>query len=159
MRAGNGTLATKVVNTMTSAIIPGSVYITSVNDDTVGAGNSPLFTPAAAAGDWGGIDFRGDLDAVFLVGKPHAPAVSKLLEAEGVRPVSFQRVDAFTAMAVSMSTVWRNLGVMLPWGAVVVFLGAISILTGLALMILVFPLLGHSTWHAYREICESQSPS
>ncbi|NND98449.1 MAG: peptidase, partial [Pirellulaceae bacterium] len=44
-------------------IIPGSVFLTSVNDDTVGAGNSPTFTPAPAAGDWGGIDFRGDLDS------------------------------------------------------------------------------------------------
>ncbi|NNE00726.1 MAG: hypothetical protein HKN47_25705, partial [Pirellulaceae bacterium] len=43
-------------------IIPGSVFITSVNDDTVGMGNSSGFTPEARAGDWGGIDFRGDLD-------------------------------------------------------------------------------------------------
>ncbi|MCG8649021.1 MAG: cyclic nucleotide-binding protein, partial [Pirellulales bacterium] len=46
----------------TNAVIPGSVYLTSFNDDTLGAGNSPLFTPPADAGDWGGIDFRGDLD-------------------------------------------------------------------------------------------------
>ncbi len=46
----------------TNAIIPGSVYLTSFNDDTIGAGNSPVFTPTAGAGDWGGIDFRGDLD-------------------------------------------------------------------------------------------------
>ncbi len=45
-----------------NAVIPGSVYLTSVNDDTVGAGNSPTFTPAALAGDWGGIDFQGGLD-------------------------------------------------------------------------------------------------
>ncbi len=45
-----------------NAIIPGSVYLTSFNDDTLGAGNSPTFTPPADAGDWGGIDFRGDLD-------------------------------------------------------------------------------------------------
>ena len=31
-----------------------------------------------------------------------------------------QRTDVFTAMAISMSTVWHNLGVMLPWGAVIV---------------------------------------
>ncbi len=47
----------------TNAIIPGSVYLTSINDDTLGAGNTPTFTPQASAGDWGGIDFRGDLDA------------------------------------------------------------------------------------------------
>lgn len=46
----------------TNAIIPGSVFLTSVNDDTLGKANSPVFTPVASAGDWGGIDFRGDLD-------------------------------------------------------------------------------------------------
>ncbi len=65
-----------------------------------------------------------------------------------------QRTDVFTAMAISMSTVWRNLGVMLPWGAMVVALGALTLASGLTLMILVFPLLGHATWHAYREICD-----
>ena len=65
-----------------------------------------------------------------------------------------QRTDVFTAMAISMSTVWRNLGVMLPWGAVIVALGALCVASGLLLMILVFPLLGHATWHAYREICD-----
>ena len=45
------------------AIIPGSVFFTSINDDSIGGGNAPAFTPAPVAGDWGGIDFRGDLDA------------------------------------------------------------------------------------------------
>lgn len=65
-----------------------------------------------------------------------------------------QRTDVVTAMAISMSTVWRHLGVMLPWGAVVVALGALTLASGLTLIILVFPLLGHATWHAYREICD-----
>ena len=43
-------------------VIPGSVYFTSVNDDTVGTGNTARFTPEAQPGDWGGIHFRGDLD-------------------------------------------------------------------------------------------------
>lgn len=44
-------------------LISGSVIFTSYNDDTVGSGNTPTFTPTAQAGDWGGIDFRGDIDA------------------------------------------------------------------------------------------------
>ncbi len=46
----------------TNALIPGSVIFTSVNDRTVGIGNAPAFTPTPQPGDWGGIDFRGDLD-------------------------------------------------------------------------------------------------
>ena len=45
-----------------NAIIPGSVFFTSINDDSVGAGNVGQFTPSPSPGDWGGIDFRGDLD-------------------------------------------------------------------------------------------------
>ncbi|MEM9589364.1 MAG: peptidase, partial [Planctomycetota bacterium] len=50
------------VRDATGAIVEGSVYFTSLNDDTLGAGNDIGFTPAPQAGDWGGIDFRGDLD-------------------------------------------------------------------------------------------------
>jgi uncharacterized membrane protein len=65
-----------------------------------------------------------------------------------------QKTDVFTAMAISLSTVWRHLGVMLPWGLTVVVLGALTLLTGLTLMIIIFPLLGHATWHVYRDICD-----
>ena len=44
-------------------LIPGSVILTSINDDSVGAGNTPTFTPAPFPGDWGGLDFQGVLDA------------------------------------------------------------------------------------------------
>ncbi|QDV65530.1 Dockerin type I repeat protein [Crateriforma conspicua] len=44
-------------------IIPGNVIFTSINDDTVGSGNTSAFTPDARPGDWGGIDLRGDLDS------------------------------------------------------------------------------------------------
>lgn len=43
-----------------NAIIPGSVFITSINDNSVGNGNTTGTAPMA--GDWGGIDFRGDID-------------------------------------------------------------------------------------------------
>ncbi|MGI9471458.1 MAG: GEVED domain-containing protein [Rubripirellula sp.] len=45
-----------------NSIIPGSVFLTSINDDSIGSGNTSSFGPDAKAGDWGGVDFRGDLD-------------------------------------------------------------------------------------------------
>lgn len=65
-----------------------------------------------------------------------------------------RRTDVFTAMAISLSTVWRQLGTMLPWAAVITLLGAINFLSGFLSMVVVFPLLGHATWHAYREACD-----
>jgi uncharacterized membrane protein len=59
-------------------------------------------------------------------------------------------VDALTAMGTSMALVWGNLPVMLTWGAIVLALFLVSLATGLIGMIVVFPVLGHGTWHAYR---------
>lgn len=61
-----------------------------------------------------------------------------------------ERVDALTAMGTSMALVWGNLPVMLTWGAIVLALFLVSLATGLIGMIVVFPVLGHGTWHAYR---------
>jgi len=61
-----------------------------------------------------------------------------------------ERVDAFTAMGTSTALVWNNLPTMLTWGAIVLALFLIGVATGLLGLIVVFPLLGHATWHAYR---------
>lgn len=60
-----------------------------------------------------------------------------------------ERTDALTAMGQSMAMVWNNLPVMLVWALIVVSLFALSAATGLIGLILVFPLLGHATWHAF----------
>ena len=61
-----------------------------------------------------------------------------------------RRVDALTAMGTSMKLVWNNLPTMIAWGAMVLVLFAACVATGLVGMIVIFPLLGHATWHAYR---------
>lgn len=61
-------------------------------------------------------------------------------------------VDALTAMGRSLALVWHNLPVMLVWGALVLALFLVCLLTGLLGLIVVYPLLGHGTWHAYRAL-------
>ncbi len=63
-----------------------------------------------------------------------------------------ERIDAFTAMGTSISMVFRNLPVMLMWGAIVLTLFVICVVTGLVGLVVIFPLLGHATWHSYRAI-------
>lgn len=63
-----------------------------------------------------------------------------------------ERTDAFTAMGMSISRVWNNRPVMIVWGAIVVALTAAGLLTAMVGLIVVFPLLGHATWHAYKAI-------
>jgi len=57
--------------------------------------------------------------------------------------------DALTAMGTSLVLVWHNLRVMLAWAAIVAVLFAISVALGLLPLIIVFPVLGHGTWHSY----------
>ena len=66
-----------------------------------------------------------------------------------------QEVDSFTAMGRSFVAVNRNFWVMIHWAAIIVFLTVLSFCTLLIAMIVVFPVLGHATWHAYDEIFHS----
>lgn len=61
-----------------------------------------------------------------------------------------RKVDALTAMGTSVALVWNNLWPMLAWGAIVLALFLVCVATALVGLIIVFPLLGHATWHAYR---------
>jgi uncharacterized membrane protein len=60
--------------------------------------------------------------------------------------------DAFTAMALSLSFVTNNMPATLIWAALVVGLVLVSIVTGLLGLVIIFPLLGHATWHAYTAV-------
>ena len=70
-----------------------------------------------------------------------------------------ERTDALTAMGISLTLVWNNLQVMLVWGVIVVGLFAVCLLTGFLGLIVIFPVLGHATWHAYRSIRVSRGES
>jgi len=63
-----------------------------------------------------------------------------------------QRTDALTAMGSSLALVWNNLPAMLTWAAIMLVLVLFSVATGLLGLIVVFPVLGHGTWHAYRSV-------
>ena len=63
-----------------------------------------------------------------------------------------EETDAMSALGISMAIVWNNLRVMLAWGAIVVVLFLASVVTVGVALIIVFPVLGHGTWHAYRAL-------
>lgn len=65
-----------------------------------------------------------------------------------------EKTDALSALGISMAMVWSNLTVMLAWGAIVLILFLLSVGTGFLGLIIVFPVLGHATWHAYRALRE-----
>jgi uncharacterized membrane protein len=61
-----------------------------------------------------------------------------------------RRVDAVTAVVTSVNAVLRNKGPMLIWAGVIVASVIVGALTAWLGFLLILPLLGHATWHAYR---------
>lgn len=68
-----------------------------------------------------------------------------------------RKVDALTAMGTSMALVWNNLAPMIVWGAIVLALFTLCAATCLIGLIIIFPWLGHATWHAYRAVSDTQA--
>jgi len=61
-------------------------------------------------------------------------------------------VDVLTAIWISAQTVIHHPGPMLLWAWLIAVLTAIGLATMFLGLIVVFPLIGHATWHAYRTI-------
>jgi uncharacterized membrane protein len=60
-----------------------------------------------------------------------------------------RHVDVITASGISIQTVIRHPGPMLLWAWLIAVLVAVGFLTFGVGLIVVFPLLGYATWHAY----------
>jgi uncharacterized membrane protein len=63
--------------------------------------------------------------------------------------------DAITSALTSVVAVVQNKGVMMLWAALIVGLVLIGFATAYLGLAIVLPLIGHATWHAYRETVRS----
>ena len=61
-----------------------------------------------------------------------------------------RETDAITAGLTSLRLVLAQPGVMLLWGALIVLLTVLAMLPWFAGLVVVGPILGHASWHAYR---------
>ena len=61
-------------------------------------------------------------------------------------------IDAVTAVLTSIRAVRENFWAMLLWGWIVALLTAFGIATWFLGLAVIFPLLGHATWHAQRAL-------
>ncbi len=66
-----------------------------------------------------------------------------------------RKTDAITAVITSANAVLRNKTTMLVWGSLIVGLVVIGFLTLFFGLILILPLIGHATWHAYRDTIDA----
>jgi uncharacterized membrane protein len=58
----------------------------------------------------------------------------------------------------SINAVLNNKGVMVLWGAIIVAAVALGFLTAFLGLAVLLPLIGHATWHGYRETIEEPMP-
>jgi uncharacterized membrane protein len=79
----------------------------------------------------------------FLVFAVSAISVPMLMDRE---------IDFVTAIVASVDAVKRNLGPMLLWAWLIALLVGFGLTTLFVGLIVVFPLIGHATWHAYEEL-------
>ncbi len=66
-----------------------------------------------------------------------------------------RRVDTVTAVVTSVNAVLRNKPAMLVWAMLIVGCVLLGVATAYLAYIVLLPLLGHATWHAYRRTIDA----
>jgi uncharacterized membrane protein len=70
-----------------------------------------------------------------------------------------REVDAVSAGLTSIRACLENPGVMLQWSIIIALAILLSMLPGLLGLLIVGPVIGHATWHAYRDIVPRNDPN
>lgn len=66
-------------------------------------------------------------------------------------------VDMVTALSTSIQAVGRNPITMVVWATFIMIVTGIALATLMVGFIVVIPLVGHATWHAYRDIVDASA--
>ncbi|MFI4981235.1 MAG: DUF2189 domain-containing protein [Nevskiales bacterium] len=94
---------------------------------------------------------RSQVEAYFAVGGSLA-AVVFLLSVVTVPLIIDQQATAGQAMWASIRAVFSNIPAMMLWSALILVLTIIGYAPLLGGLLIVSPILGHATWHAYRDL-------
>ncbi len=81
-------------------------------------------------------------------------AVVFTLSAIAIPMLMDRDIDPITAAMTSLKAASVNPGAMIVWAALVVLLTMLGFATLMLGMIILLPLLGHASWHAYRDMVE-----
>lgn len=90
--------------------------------------------------------------AAYLVVGAILATVVFALSVTAVPMLMDRKVDIVTAAMASLRAVAVNPAAMALWAAIIVGLVAVGFATMMVGMVILLPLLGHATWHAYREL-------
>ena len=112
-----------------------------------------IFFPAGAV-------MSGDMDLLLFFGIGSAvgavfAVLTFCISAVSLPMIMDRRTDLVTAIVTSVNAVLRNRKVMLWWAAIILAGLLFSAVTGFLALAVVFPVIGHATWHAYRETIDA----
>ncbi len=68
-----------------------------------------------------------------------------------------RQVDTVTAVVTSVNATLRNKVTMAVWIMLIVCCTALGFATAFIGMVVLFPLMGHATWHSYRETIDASA--
>lgn len=111
-----------------------------------------VFFPMNARPHW------TELAAFFAIGSAVGSifaALTFVFSAFSLPMICDRETDAVTAIVTSINAVLRNKSAMAVWVLLIVGLTAIGFATALIGLAVVVPLLGYSTWHAYKETIDA----
>ena len=69
-----------------------------------------------------------------------------------------RKIDCFSAMGLSFNATTHNFRLMIAWAAIVCAAIFVGLITGLVGLIIIFPVLGFATWHAYCDLFKGDRP-
>jgi uncharacterized membrane protein len=105
---------------------------------------------------------------VFLSGDNNAFALASIavgfllawvayaISAISVPMLMDRKVDGFTAIRTSVKAVTQNWAPMTLWAILIVFFIGLGIATFYVGLAIAMPLVGHATWHAYRDVVPAE---
>lgn len=111
-----------------------------------------VFFPVESSPDW--VDLLAYFGIGSAVGAVFA-ALTLAVSAFALPMIMERRVDAVTAAVTSVNATLRNKSALLAWALIIAAGVALSFATLLLGLILVLPVIGHATWHAYRETIDA----
>ncbi len=103
-------------------------------------------------------DTHGASAITYVIVGGSLAALVFILSAVSVPMIVDRGTDVLTAMMTSARAVGSNLGPALLWAAIIVGATVLGFVTFMFGVIVLFPLIGHASWHAYRDLVETRIP-
>jgi uncharacterized membrane protein len=111
-----------------------------------------VFFPVEAEPEWGQLaTFLGIGTAVGAV----FASITFAASAFSLPMITDRQTDTVTAVVTSVNAVLRNKPAMAVWLSILVLSVLIGFATAFVGLIVLFPLLGHATWHSYKDVIDA----